>query len=146
MKNKVTQCHSYMEGHIRYMSCQVCGRYEKVGDDAVGLKCSRCLFMTMNSKYPQEDKVYKPTGRPPGWHFMNEYVDKDGNVFHKGKEQPKLKGTLKPTLIKPPKKTKRRTKEQMLVAQYNKKKAAKKAALKKAVQKQKDFLNHNIKK
>ena len=25
---------------------------------------------------------------------MNEFVDKDGNVFHKGKEQPKLKGTL----------------------------------------------------
>ena len=33
------------------------------------------------------------TGRPC-WHFMNEYVDKDGNVFHKGKEQPELKGTL----------------------------------------------------
>ena len=141
MKNKVTQCHSYMEGHIRYMSCQVCGRYEKVGDDAVGLKCSRCLFMTMNSKYPQEDKVYKPTGRPPGWHFMNEYVDKDGNVFHKGKEQPKLKGTLKPTKVKPPKKrkAKRRTQDQILVATYREKQA-----LKRAIKKQKKFLNHNI--
>ena len=141
MKNKVTQCHSYMEGHIRYMSCQVCGRYEKVGDDAVGLKCSRCLFMTMNSKYPQEDKVYKPTGRPPGWHFMNEYVDKDGNVFHKGKEQSKLKGTLKPTKVKPPKKrkAKRRTQDQILVATYREKQA-----LKRAIKKQKKFLNHNI--
>ena len=141
MKNKVTQCHSYMEGHIRYMSCQVCGRYEKVGDDAVGLKCSRCLFMTMNSKYPQEDKVYKPTGRPPGWHFMNEYVDKDGNVFHKGKEQPKLKGTLKPTKVKPPKKrkAKRRTQDQILVATYREKQA-----LKRAIKKQKKFLNHDI--
>jgi len=73
---------------------------------------------------------------------MNEYVDKDGNVFHKGKEQPKLKGTLKPTkvTVKPKKKTKRRTKEQILIDRHKKKKAA----LKKAVQKQKDFLNHKI--
>ena len=131
MKNKVTQCHSYMEGHIRYMSCQVCGRYEKVGDDAVGLKCSRCLFMTMNSKYPQEDKVYKPTGRPPGWHFMNEYVDKDGNVFHKGKEQPKLKGTLPSTKVKSRKKINRRTREQILIDRHNKKKVVLRKARKK---------------
>ena len=49
-------------------------------------------------------KQYKPTGRPAGWHFMNEFVDKDGNVFHKGKEQPKLKGTLPPTKVKPKRK------------------------------------------
>ena len=40
------------------------------------------------------------------------------------------------------KKAKRRTKEQMLVDRHNEKKAA----LKKAVQKQKDFLNHKINK
>jgi len=75
---------------------------------------------------------------------MKEYVDKDGNVFHKGKEQLKLKGTLPPTKVKPPKKrkNKRRTKEQMLVARHKEKKAV----LKKAVQKQKDFLNHKINK
>ena len=65
-----------------------------------------------------------------------------GNVFHKGKEQPKLKGTLKPTKIKPVtrKKVKRRSKQQMLLDRQ----AEKKAALKKAVQKQKDFLNHKF--
>ena len=84
---------------------------------------------------------YKKTGRPAGWHFMNEFVDKDGNVFHKGKEQPELKGTLPPTKVKPPKKkTKRRTKDEILVAKYKEKKAV----LKKELQKQKDFLNHNI--
>ena len=48
---------------------------------------------------------------------MNEFVDKDGTVYHKGKEQPKLKGTLPPTKVKPvkKKKTKRRTKEQILL-------------------------------
>ena len=91
---------------------------------------------------PEEPKsAYKPTGRPAGWHWMAEFVDKDGNVFHKGKEQPKLKGTLSPTKVKPPKKKiKRRTKEQILIARAK----AKKAALKKAVKKQKDFINHKF--
>ena len=80
------------------------------------------------------------TGRPAGWHFMNEFVDKDGNVFHKGKEQLNLKGTLPPTKITPKKKTKRRTKEQILLDRQK----DKKAALRKAVQKQKDFLNHKF--
>jgi len=72
---------------------------------------------------------------------MSEFVDKDGKVFHKGKEMPKLKGTLKPTKVKPPKKKiKRRTKEQILIDRHNEKKAV----LKKAVKKQQDFINHNI--
>ena len=100
--------------------------------------------MKEKTKYPEEEsKSYKPTGRPAGWHWMSEYVDKDGNVFHKGKEVKKLKGTVPPTKIKPPKKKiKRRTQDQILVDIHKKKKAA----LKKAVKKQKQFLNHNIKK
>ena len=144
-RKKKIEYHSYTEGRIRYMSCMVCGNYEVVDELATGVKCSRCVNMIMVKNYPLEIKPsYIPTGRPPGWHFMAEFVDKDGNVFHKGKEQPKLKGTLKPTKVKPPKKrkTKRRTKEQMLVARHKEKKAE----LKKAVQKQKDFLNHRINK
>jgi hypothetical protein len=119
-----------------------CGRYEVVGDSTTSLKCSRCVLILVG--FPEEAKsTYKPTGRPPGWHFMKEFVDKDGTVFHQGKEVPKLKGTLPPTKVKPPKKKiKRRTKEQMLVARHKEKKAA----LKKAVKKQKDFLNHKINK
>jgi len=71
---------------------------------------------------------------------MTEFVDKDGNVFHKGKKQPKLKGTLKPTVMKPRKKIKRRSRNQILLDRHKKKKIE----LKKAIQKQKDFLNHNI--
>ena len=142
-RKKKIEYHSYTEGTIRYMSCMTCGRYETVGETATGVRCSRCVNMRMFNKYPYEEpKSYKPTGRPPGWHWMAEFVDKDCNVFHKGKEQPKLKGTLKPTKVKPRKKAKRKrqTKEQMLVARYKEKKSE----LKKAVQKQKDFLNHNI--
>ena len=144
-RKKKIKYHSYTEGNIRHMVCMICGSYEVVDELATGVKCSRCVNMIMMKNYPIETKSsYVSTGRPPGWHWMVEFVDKDGNVFHKGKEQPKLKGTLKPTKVKSPKKikTKRRTKEQMLVARHKEKKAE----LKKAVRKQKDFLNHNINK
>tara|TARA_B100001094_G_C17389801_1_gene420733 strand:+ start:187 stop:486 length:300 start_codon:yes stop_codon:yes gene_type:complete len=91
--------------------------------------------------FPEEKKTPKPSGRPAGWHFMAEFVDKDGKVFHKGKEQPKLFGTLKPTKVKPPKKkAKRRSKEEILLARDKEKKAA----LKDALKKQKDFINHKL--
>ncbi len=139
MKNKI-EYHSYYEGNVRHMACMNCGRYEVVGESAISVKCSRCVLILVG--FPEEPKsAYKPTGRPAGWHWRKEFVDKDGNVFHKGKEQPKLKGTLPPTKVKPPKKkAKRRSKEQILIERHKKKKAA----LKKAVQKQKDFLNHNL--
>ena len=143
-RKKKIEYHSYMEGSMRYMSCMICGHYEAVGESATGVKCSNCVMKTMMNQYPYEEpkSTYKPTGRPVGWHWMSEFVDKDGNVFHKGKEQPKLKGTLKPTKVKPAKKTKRRTREQILLARNKEKKAA----LKIAVKKQKDFLNHKINK
>ena len=125
------------------LPCNKCGRLEEnVGEEAVKVTCSMCVLGAVG--FPEEPKsAYKPTGRPAGWHWMAEFVDKDGNVFHRGKEQPKLKGTLKPTKVKSPKKRKkRRTKQQMLLAID----AERKAELKKAVKKQKDFLNHNINK
>ena len=124
------------------LPCTKCGRIvDNVGDTAVKVTCSYCVLMLVG--YPKESTTttYKPTGRPPGWHFMSEFVDKDGNVFHKGVEAKQLKGTLPPTKVKPPKKkVKRRSKEQILIDRHNEKKAA----LKEAVKKQKDFLNHNI--
>ena len=122
------------------LECIKCGRIvDNIGETAVKVTCSYCVLMTVG--FPDTTvKTYKPTGRPPGWHFMSEFVDKDGNVFHKGKEMKKLKGTLKPTKVLPPKKRiKRRTKDAILVATYKEKQI-----LKKAVKKQKDFLNHNI--
>ncbi len=102
---------------------------------------SSALMNRMFKQFPDTTTPKRqPTGRPAGWHFMNEFVDKDGNVFHKGVEQPDLKGTLPSTKVDPKKKTKRRTKEQILIDRHNKKKAA----LKKAVKKQKDFLNHKF--
>ena len=74
---------------------------------------------------------------------MNEFVDKDGNVFHKGVEQPKLKGTLKPTKVKPPKKRKKINKDSKMYAQA--KAYKQKQKLKRALNKQKDFLDGKVK-
>ena len=124
------------------LPCRKCGRIvDNVGEEAVKVTCSSCVFGLVGM--PEESKsAYKPTGRPAGWHWMKEFVDKDGTVYHMGKEQKKLKGTLKPTKVKPvkKKKVKRRSKDEMLVARE----AEKKEALKIAHQKQKDFLNHQF--
>ena len=135
----------YIDG-VPYMDCKITGEPVKnVSTDATSVIGDKALMSRMYKMFPEEmeakTKSYKPTGRPAGWHWMAEFVDKDGNVFHKGKEQTKLKGTLPPTKVKPPKKkTKRRTKDEILVAKYKEKKEI----LKKELQKQKDFLNHNI--
>jgi ribosomal protein L28 len=112
------------------MKCN-CGGYVAVDEEAVSVKCSTDVLRTMLRMFPLEEKAYKPTGRPVGWHWMSEFVDTDGNVFHKGKEQPKLKGTLLPTKVKPRKKTKRRTREQILIDRHNKKKVVLREARKK---------------
>ena len=135
----------YIDG-VPYMDCKITGEPVKnVSTDATSVIGDKALMSRMYKMFPEEmeakTKSYKPTGRPAGWHWMAEFVDKDGNVFHKGKEQPKLKGTLPPTKVKPPKKkTKRRTKDEILVAKYKEKKEI----LKKELQNQKDYLNHNI--
>ena len=120
----------YTEKGVRYMMCQ-CGEYISVGDNATGVKCSNEVNRNMMKMFPElheENKsTYKSTGRPPGWHFMKEFVDSGGNVFHKGREVPKLKGTLSSTKIKP------RKKEQILIDRHNEKKAVLKKDRKKKI-------------
>ena len=137
----------YFIDGVAFMDCKITGQPVKnVSTDATSVIGDKALMGSMYKMFPEDMEratkpAYKPTGRPAGWHWMAEFVDKDGNVFHKGKEQPKLKGTLPPTKVKPKKKpTKRRTKDEILVAKYNEKKAA----LKKAVKKQQDFLNQKV--
>ena len=136
----------YFIDGVAYMDCKITGEpVPNVATDIKSVIGSRALNGIMAKQFPVTEKTkYKPTGRPAGWHWMAEFVDKDGTVYHKGKEQPKLIGTLPPTEVKPRKKPtkKRRTKEQILLDRHKEKKEA----LKKAVQKQKDFLNHKIEK
>ena len=119
----------YIDG-VPYMDCKITGEpVRNVGTEATSVIGSRAVIARINQMFPEQDKPKRvKTGRPSGWHFMNEFVDKDGNVFHKGKEQPDLKGTLPPTKIKPKKKVKRRSKEEMLLARHEKKKKVLKKA------------------
>ena len=131
-KNK-QQWISFTESGIRYMECKVCqSEYVQVDEGTVAITCSHCVIKRTLKLKPLDEffaKKHKSTGRPPGWHFMNEFVDKDGNVFHKGKEQPDLKGTLEPTKVKPIKKRKKLTADEKLykrISDYKKRRKTKK--------------------
>ncbi len=85
----------YIDG-VPYMDCKYTGEpVRNVSTDCKYVVSDKALQAKMYKMFPEDfenkSKKYKPTGRPAGWHFMNEFVDKDGNVFHKGKEQPKLR-------------------------------------------------------
>ena len=124
---------SFYEDGKRYMQCKHCqSEYVQTGEDTVAVTCSMCVHKLCVSQMSLEEMMPSlrkkvTTGRPPGWHFMNEFVDKDSNVFHKGKEQPELKGTLKPTKVKPPKKRKKLSADEKLYKDINKWKKRKKA-------------------
>ena len=151
MKHKKTYEHKqrsfemnggYFVDGVPYMDCKITGEPVKnVSTEATSVIGSRAFIARMDKMFPEQNKPKRvKTGRPAGWHWMAEFVDKDGTVYHRGKEQPKLKGTLSPTEVKPKKQTKRRSQEEILLARE----AEKKAALKKEFKKQKDFLNHKL--
>ena len=138
-KNTFEKNGGYFVDGVAYMDCKITGEpVANVSTEAVSVIGSRAV--TGRVGIPKEKPRREPTGRPAGWHFMKEFVDKWGNVFHKGVEQPDLKGTRPVTLSKEKKKILRRTKEEILIARDKEKKAA----LKKAHKKQKDFLNHKF--
>ena len=132
----------YFINGVPYMDCKITGDpVRNVSMEATSVIGTRAVNAKINQMFPEQDKPKRiKTGRPAGWHWMAEFVDKDGTVYHKGKEQLKLKGTLPPTKVVPKKKTKRRTQDEILLARQ----AEKKAALKKEFKKQKDFLNHKL--
>ena len=104
-KIKIKYYTEVIDGNL-HMECRVCSSMVSVGEEAAATTCSICVSEQFEQEFPFEANTgYKPSGKPRGWAFMKEYVDKDGNVYHRGKEQPGLKGTLKPTVPKvtPPK-------------------------------------------
>ena len=78
---------TFKEKGVTYMQCKHCDNYVSVSEDAIAVTCSGCVQIIQLNKYPDalpKNWKQKPSGKPAGWHFMNEFVDKDGNVFHKG--------------------------------------------------------------
>ena len=131
VKKQQQEWMSFHEDGKRYMQCKHCkSEYVETGEDSVAVTCWKCVQLICSSQMSLEEMMpslkIKKTGRPAGWHFMNEFVDKDGNVFHKGKEQPELKGTLSSTVVKPPKKRKKLTADHKLYRDINKWKKRKK--------------------
>jgi len=103
-KMKIQKYLSFVENGQKFMECKKCGYYVHTSEEAVAITCSDCVQRICIAKrpelIPELNPKTKKTGKPPGWHFMSEFVDKDGTVYHKGKEQPELKGTLKITKVK----------------------------------------------
>ena len=130
----------YIINGVPYMDCKITGDpVRNVSIETKSVIGSRALMARVDKMFPEKPKKKKREWpRPAGWHWMKEFVDKDGTVYHKGVEQPDLKGTRPVTLSKEKKKILRRTQEEILLARE----AEKKAALKKEFQKQKDLLSH----
>ena len=131
----------FKEKGVTYMQCKSCNEYVSVSEGTNAVTCGICNARQIAWPKTATERII--SGRPSGWHFMIEFVDKEGTVFHKGVEQPKLKGTLKPTKVKPPKKRVKVNKDVKMFA--NAKVHNEKQKLKRAFNKQKDFLNGKVK-
>jgi len=93
----------------RYMACKECGQDCVAGLASVSMVGSACVQEQVCP--PEISSQRTSSGRPQGWHFMVEFVDKDGSVFFRGVEQPDLKGTLEPTKVEPKKRIRKKDKE-----------------------------------
>ena len=131
----------------RYMSCKKCGQMTLVSNEATACTCTDCVNEMVEP--PTYSRKRVSSGRPAGWHFMAEYVDSDGNVFHKGVEQPKLKGSLKPTVIEKKQKISKSERNRIITAANAKvhklKKELAKAKLKKEIKALKREIARNSK-
>lgn len=81
----------------KYWKGNLCDTWTKVGKDTIAVLCSSCVQKVVDP--PEFKSTYKSKGFPRGWQFRKEFVHEDGTVYHKGVEQPKLKGTIEPTQI-----------------------------------------------
>ena len=98
---------------MKTLECSTCGLEMKVSDEVTGVICSYCINEMMIAQEPRATK--KKAGYPKGWRFMSEFVHADGTVYHKGVEQPDLKGKKAPTeIIIKPKLSKKQKEEQKL--------------------------------
>ena len=82
------------------VECQNCGALQpNVPAGTVIKMCFDCVREFIHTKIDSPKLTIKRTGYPKGWNFMKVFVYSDGTVYHKGVEQPELKGTLPITTI-----------------------------------------------
>ena len=117
----------------KFVVCSTCNVNEvSVDSDSEGAICWLCCQKMVEIPHqlkPKEETEDTAPRKPRGWRFMKVYVDAELNVYHKGVEQPELKGTLPPTVIEEKKKLssfqrqqKKMEHEQKLAKRYEKKK------------------------
>jgi hypothetical protein len=100
---KYVQCeNSIPDG--RFWKGKICKEYVAVAETSVAAVCYLCVNKIVEA--PIFKGIQEKSDKPKGWKFMKLYVHKDGTVYHKGVEQPSLKGTLPVTNVadKPEKK------------------------------------------
>ena len=137
--------------------CSDCGGNMIVSHSATGGICSNCTQKRCISllSTTEKDKLFGistiTSVKQRGWKWMQEFNDSKGNVWHKGVEQPELKGKRPVTDVeaiyakrKAKKEALLEKEEKALLVHASKVKKAKASA--RALEKQKDFLNHNVKK
>tara|TARA_B110000908_G_scaffold170937_1_gene232011 strand:+ start:4146 stop:4685 length:540 start_codon:yes stop_codon:yes gene_type:complete len=98
------------EKSYRYMECKQCGDFAECTEDTTAVTCNICCQAACDAPVLKQPKSERIT-RPKGWHFMAEYVDSEGNVYHKGVEQPNLYGKLDATVIEAKKRVSKKDKE-----------------------------------
>lgn len=88
---KYVQCeNSIPDG--RFWKGKLCKEYVSVAETSVAAVCYLCVNKVVEA--PIFKGIQEKSDKPKGWKFMKLYVHKDGTVYHKGVEQPSLKGTL----------------------------------------------------
>lgn len=98
------------EPNGKYWKGRTCNEWVKVNENSIAALCYRCVN-ALADPLPVKQEIVK-SDKPKGWKFMKEFVDKDGTVYHKGIEQPSMKGTLPVTVIAPKEPKKKLTKQE----------------------------------
>tara|TARA_R110002074_G_scaffold169177_1_gene330848 strand:- start:3264 stop:3809 length:546 start_codon:yes stop_codon:yes gene_type:complete len=140
---KGTRWNQNPERYYTYMECKKCGAYENASESSISVTCSKCVEEMVEK--PNTKQPYQSTGKPRGWAFMAEYVHADGTVYHKGVEQPKLKGKKKPTVIVKKKTLTKKVKEKLMWTAAAKISVLKKELAKTKFKKDKKVIESNIK-
>jgi hypothetical protein len=90
-------------GSGKYFTGHVCNSIVEVAETSEKVICWACVVRLLGNPIIKNEAP-KNIGFPRGWKFMSEFIDKDGNVYHKGVLVPELKDTKKPSKVKPTKK------------------------------------------
>jgi len=88
MVYRLLEIHGFAYNDVTITSINEDGTINIVDKDGVEYKIDGAEMVMVKDKLSN-------IWRPRGWSLKKVFVDNDGNVFHKGVEQPELKGTIK---------------------------------------------------